>query len=152
MSAARILLALVWVLGTAGAATAQTEPAPEPLTFVGAESCKSCHQAIFDSWAQTKHARTINRLNAAQRGQECIACHVTAAPETITAGEIQAVHHNVQCESCHGRGSAHVADPQVRRGLTKKPGESSCTPCHNDKSPHYRGFVYAAMMGFSHKK
>jgi hypothetical protein len=149
---ARVLLALVCVLGTAGAATAQTESAPEPLTFVGAESCKSCHQAIYDSWGQTKHARTINRLNASQREQECIACHVTASPETIAAGSLPPATHNVQCEACHGRGSAHVADPQVTRGLTKKPGESTCVTCHNEKSPHYRGFVYAAMVGFSHKK
>ena len=44
----------------------------------------------------------------------------------------------------------HVADAKVMTGLSKKPSESACTKCHNDKSPHYRGFVYAAMVGFSH--
>jgi hypothetical protein len=35
-------------------------------------------------------------------------------------------------------------------GVAKKPAESACTKCHNDKSPHYHGFMYAAMAGFSH--
>jgi hypothetical protein len=152
MSAVRLLLALVCVLGVAGSAAAQTEPSAEPLTFAGAASCKTCHQAIYESWAQTKHASTINRLNSAQRGQECITCHVTADATTISSGALTAAQHNVQCESCHGRGSAHVADPQVRTGLTKKPPESACVACHNSQSPHYRGFVYNAMVGFSHKK
>lgn len=152
MSATRVLLAWVCVFLLAGAAAAQTEPVLEPLTFVGADSCKSCHEAIHESWAQTKHSRTINRLAPNQRGPECISCHVTAAPETIAEGALTPAHHNVQCEACHGRGSAHVADPQVRRGLVKRPPESTCVTCHNSKSPHYRGFVYNAMLGFSHKK
>ena len=151
MSATRVLSALVCVLGLAGLAAAQNEPVLEPLTYVGAESCKSCHKEIHESWAQTKHARTINRLSGDERRTECITCHVTATPETIAEGALQPVHHNVQCEACHGRGSAHVADPTVVRGLTKRPGESACVTCHNAKSPHYRGFVYNAMVGFSHK-
>ena len=56
----------------------------------------------------------------------------------------------MQCEACHGPGSLHAADATVRTGIKKTPSASNCEACHNDKSPHFHGFVYAAMAGFSH--
>jgi predicted CXXCH cytochrome family protein len=57
----------------------------------------------------------------------------------------------VQCESCHGAGAAHAGDPTVKTGLVKEPGEQVCLECHNDRSPHFRGFVYAGMSRLSHR-
>jgi hypothetical protein len=56
----------------------------------------------------------------------------------------------VQCEACHGPAAAHVADPAVRTGLVRKPKVETCTACHCDKSPHFRGFYYDGMLSFSH--
>jgi hypothetical protein len=137
-----LLLAIVFL---SGSATAQDGP-----QYAGAASCKSCHQAIYDAWASTKHARAIDRLSAAERKGECIGCHVTGSPAQIVADGDSPKFPGAQCESCHGPGSLHVVDPKVMTGLAKKPSERACTRCHNDTSPHYRGFVYAALAGFSH--
>jgi hypothetical protein len=145
MRATRILLTLAWVVGLAGSAAAQ---GPE---YAGADSCKTCHQAIYDSWAGTKHAKALSRLSGAEKkGDTCIGCHVTGSAAQIAAEGENPKFPGVQCESCHGPGSLHVADAKVMTGLSKKPSESACTKCHNDKGPHFHGFVYVAMAGFSH--
>ena len=127
------------------------QPSAAGPQFVGAEACKSCHLAIHSAWAQTKHARTVGRLSKDQKeGGECIRCHVTGSPEQIAREGASPSHPNVQCEACHGPGSLHAADATVRTGVRKVPGAAACETCHNDKSPHFRGFVYSAMAGFSH--
>jgi hypothetical protein len=134
----------------APAADAAQQPAAAP-AYAGAEACKSCHEAIYSSWSQTKHARTLGRLSKDQKeGGECIRCHVTGSPEQIAREGASPSHPNVQCEACHGPGSLHAADATVRTGIKKVPGTAACETCHNDKSPHFRGFVYSAMAGFSH--
>jgi hypothetical protein len=93
-------------------------------------------------------------MNAEQRkGGECIGCHVSGPREPVLVdGTI--VNANVQCESCHGAGRAHVeaakaGNPAAAR-LAKKPAEAVCVSCHNDKGPHFRGFFYAALAGLVH--
>jgi hypothetical protein len=153
MCAARTIITLACLAAWSALGTAQ-EPAATGTTpaFVGADACKSCHEKIFDSWSQTKHARTINRLSKSDREGECIRCHVTGSPEQIAREGATPSHPNVQCESCHGPGSLHAADATVLTGVKRKPDARVCESCHNDKSPHYRGFVYAAMVAFSHKQ
>jgi hypothetical protein len=66
-----------------------SEGVPE---YVGAEGCKSCHQAIYMSWSQTKHARALGRLTKDQKeGGECIRCHVTGTSEQIARPSERAV-------------------------------------------------------------
>jgi cytochrome c554/c'-like protein len=132
------------------AAIGAQQPEAVP-AYAGAEACKSCHQAIYSSWLQTKHARTLGRLSKDQRESgECIRCHVTGTPELIAREGASPSHPNVECEACHGPGSRHAADATVRAGIRKVPGAAACEACHNDKSPHFRGFVYAALAQFSH--
>jgi hypothetical protein len=144
MNAMRMAIVLVSLVGVPATARAQ-----EP-QYAGAESCKSCHQAIHDAWAGTKHARALGKLAETERKAPCIGCHVTGTPEQIAAEGSKPKFPGVQCESCHGPGSLHVADAKVMTGLVKVPPESACTKCHNEKSPHFHGFVYAAMAPFSH--
>ena len=143
LAAASVAVLAIGVPARPGAQT----PAPEGFAY--ADACKSCHAAIHEAWSKTKHARTINRLSAADQQKECIGCHTTGPGGKIDASG-KFVNANVQCESCHGAGAAHAADPAVRTGLTRKPKLEACTTCHNDKSPHYRGFYYDGMLGFSH--
>ena len=138
---------LAWFTPTFASAQA---PATAP-DYVGADACKSCHQAIFTSWSQSKHAHTIDRLSKEEKaGGECIRCHVTGSAEQIARELGTPSRPNVQCEACHGPGSLHAADATVRTGIKKVPAAATCEGCHNDKSPKFRGFVYAAMVGFSH--
>jgi len=67
----------------APASTAQSL-APAPEDFVGAETCKACHQEAYDKFSRTKMGRLFLRhpRNAQERNA---------------------------CENCHGPGKAHVA-------------------------------------------
>jgi hypothetical protein len=129
---------------------APTVSALEDDAFAGAEACKKCHGATFDAWSHTKHAHAINRLQHSERKQECINCHITDTPEMLAAANGQPEHPNVQCEACHGAAAAHAANPAIREGLVARPAAASCERCHNEKSPHFRGFVYDAMRRFVH--
>jgi hypothetical protein len=132
------------------AATQQEQPgAKQAEGYAWADACKSCHEDIYESWAKTKHSRTIDRLSAAEQAQECIVCHTTGGIGKLEI-EGKFVNRGVQCEGCHGRAAAHVADPTSKVGLSKTPSAKTCETCHNAKSPHFRGFVYQGMSKLSH--
>jgi hypothetical protein len=109
-------------------------------SYVGAERCKLCHRAVFESWTRTAHARAGDALaNVATPGDErCLSCHATARAE----------FRGVQCESCHGPGSDYSApevmidpDKAEMAGLVR-PSIAVCERCHeNDEPEHRRGFV-----------
>jgi hypothetical protein len=150
MNIPRAFLITLVISLIAAPAFAQEPTAAHP-GYAGAETCKTCHGAIFDAWQGTKHAHAIDKLAPSERqGDACIRCHVTGSPEQIAAEGAKPSLPNVQCESCHGAGAAHAADPSNKTGLAKTPSERACTSCHNEKSPHFHGFVYGAMSGFVH--
>ena len=124
--------------------------APDTSTFAWADACKDCHKDIYTAWSQTKHARALNRLSSSEQKQECVGCHLTGLKQPVESGS-KVLNAGVQCESCHGAGAAHAGDPTVKAGLVKEPGEQVCLECHNDRSPHFRGFVYAGMSRLSHR-
>ena len=143
-------------LGGAMAAQAPQDPPAEAQGYAWDGACKDCHSAIHDAWSKTKHARSIDRLDSTQRqGGECIGCHVTGPKGPIRDEAGDMVNANIQCESCHGPGKAHAeaaaAGNPIPAGMTRKPPESLCKTCHNEKSPHYRGFYFQALVNLVHK-
>lgn len=141
------------VLGLAGygaAAFAQNAPTPREAAYAWAESCKTCHEPVYEAWAKTKHASALDRLSSSDQETACVGCHVTG-PKTRVLDGTKVLNRGVQCEACHGAAAAHVADPAVRTGLTKVPAASLCEACHSDKGPHFKGLFYGAMAGLSHK-
>ena len=150
---ARRTLGSAFVLGLAvygAAALAQNAPAPRAADYAWADSCKKCHEPVYEAWAKTKHAAALDRLSSSDQEQACVGCHVTG-PKTRVLDGNKVLNRGVQCEACHGAAATHVADPAVRTGLTKVPPASLCEECHSDKGPHFKGFFYGAMAGLSHK-
>ncbi len=133
-----------------GAAGAAQPPAPRVEGYSWAGSCGTCHDQIYEAWAKTKHATALNRLSNADQEKACIGCHVTGPKSRVAEGKT-VLNAGVQCESCHGAGAAHAANPEVKTGLTKSPGEAVCVECHSDKGPHFKGFFFSAMKGLCHK-
>jgi len=101
-------------------------PAPHPRKasqgdFIGAEKCGTCHEAQYDKWKKTGHARATQTLveldPPRQFDPECLACHVTGwhaqacfPYETGYLGEqLTPKLAGVGCENCHGPGGAHAA-------------------------------------------
>lgn len=124
---------------------------PTDATYVGADTCKSCHPNTYAKWASTRHARAYDALTKPQRNREndaqCIGCHTTGFKYRggfVHADSTANLKGN-QCENCHGPGSSHAADPTnpailatVRRSAEDFQKNHRCIECHSeDDSPHF---------------
>jgi hypothetical protein len=120
-------------------AAAGTPPPAAPkgaATYVGGETCDDCHGDAVAFWKTTRHAHAWETLE--ERGQQfdfdCIGCHVTGWDQP---GGSNLAHNDtlrdVQCETCHGPGSIHVAKGGEEKPLAvhRMPDEKLCaTQCH----------------------
>jgi hypothetical protein len=122
--------------------------------YIGAAKCKMCHNKAekgeqYNKWANTPHAKTMARLKGAEaKDPKCLKCHSTAASVDQALVATITVDEGVSCETCHGPGSlykvATVMKDQklsIAKGLII-PDEKLCKKCHNEESPHYKGFNY----------
>jgi hypothetical protein len=89
--------------------------------YVGDAQCQACHQGESAVWAKSKHAQAYNALalvasrpSGRQFDGECIVCHTVGYEyQTGYVNEKTTPHlKNVQCESCHGPASLHVAEEE----------------------------------------
>lgn len=145
------------VLGSAAARPQDAPATPQDSPYVGADACQPCHADYYTAWHATKHASALNRLNATERaGGQCIRCHATGSAEQLAAEGANPTLPGVQCEACHGAGRAHTESARAGTpgagAIAKTPGERNCVGCHNEQSPHYSAFFYAAMKGLVHRK
>ncbi|PTL78462.1 multiheme c-type cytochrome [Vitiosangium sp. GDMCC 1.1324] len=123
-------------------------PAPEKgqAAFVGSAACAECHAESFPVWEASKHHEAWKTLETVgkQFHLNCTGCHVTGweKPGGVCRLDKVAGRESVGCESCHGPGSLHVADPSPDN-ITAKPGASVCVTCHNrENSPHFDFAAY----------
>ena len=104
--------------------------------FVGVEMCKSCHLDEYNQWSQTKHAFAYNTLLRKHRqfSPKCVMCHVTGGgyDSGYTFGSPDGSLVNVQCEMCHGPGSAHIKAP-LKVNMLRRPSEKLCIACHDEE-------------------
>jgi hypothetical protein len=126
--------------GEANLAAASTEPPPAApkgaATYVGTDKCEDCHSDEVKFWKQTVHAQAWQTL--VDRGQqfsyECIGCHVTGWEKPGGSNLAHTDHlRDVQCETCHGPGSIHVAKGGEEKpsAVKRAPAEDLCaTQCH----------------------
>ena len=111
--------------------------------FVGAEVCQRCHQPEYQQWLTTGHAQAWQTLvdNKKESTPECVKCHVVGYKQ---AGGFQTADDapklgNVQCENCHGMGTAHEAMPTQPVKVT----EATCKGCHTStNSPAFDFAIY----------
>jgi hypothetical protein len=108
--------------------------------YVGSQSCLICHPGAAKVWQASGHARAFDAL--VERGSasdpSCIGCHTVGfgAPTGYRRenGAFKLAH--VGCESCHGPGSAHVAQRQAGGEITahfRPLGPGDCMKCHRDE-------------------
>ena len=115
-------------------------------TYLGTEACADCHQEAVDFWAKSRHAHAWQTL--VDRGQQfdfdCIGCHVTGweKPGGSNLANNDKLR-DIQCETCHGPGSIHVAQggkeqpPSIMGVPPEKLCESQChTKEHSDTFAH----------------
>lgn len=93
-----------------------TAPSGQSSDYVGAETCKTCHEDIYKNFEKTPHWKTTldTRGGAAKQG----------------------------CEACHGPGKAHVeggGDKSkifVFKGAAAKETSARCLECHSYGEEH----------------
>jgi hypothetical protein len=122
---------------------------PKTSPFVGAISCKKCHEVNYRIWLKTKHAKASQTIVASPKytQEECLICHSTGygkISEYATVEEIPFYLQGVQCESCHGEGKGHPGKGKIERKVTL----GVCRNCHTkDQSPTFNYMAYLEKIG-----
>jgi hypothetical protein len=101
--------------------------------YVGSAHCAGCHPDETETWRSTAHATAFTTLLERHRQgvPACYACHVTAYRQPTGYRSIaDARLRHVQCESCHGPGSRHLAGPTAG-SIVRTPTAAVCRECHN---------------------
>jgi hypothetical protein len=166
------LLIVVWGSVTyLGPVSADEE---QQRTYIGAEKCKICHKKPdqgeqYGIWKKGPHAKAYETLanekskeiakgmgiDNPQESPKCLKCHVTAhGVDAKFLGPKYEPTEGVSCESCHGAGGDYYK-MKVMKGLRAGeiepqsvgltiPNEKVCVTCHNEESPTYKEFDFAA--------
>ena len=140
--------------------------------YVGVKICAPCHKTEksgnqFAIWQKTKHAEAYKVLTTAKADEiakakgtkkpaaespECLECHAITADTKMVEKSLDP-KDGVQCEVCHGAGSAYKTistmkdkAKSVAAGMTEYKDdaaiEKKCRTCHNEKSPTYKEFKF----------
>jgi len=111
--------------------------------YLGIDNCVVCHADVEAYWKTTIHSRAYATIAESDdwNNPKCWNCHVTGFGERTghSRRELQPELWNVQCESCHGKGTEHVRGPD-----RKKVNEATCRKCHTPEwSPdwNYREYL-----------
>jgi hypothetical protein len=165
-----ILIAFVLMLTVAGLAEEKTAN-----KFVGVKACSMCHKSDakgnqFKIWSESKHSKAFVSLSSdaaakiakekglkkpASESPECLDCH-TGKVDMRLADKSFDPKDGVQCEACHGAGSAYKAMPVMKdkakaiaAGLNEFKDDAAiekyCKTCHNEKSPTFKEFKFKEM-------
>ena len=132
--------------------------------FSGVKSCKKCHRKVWKTWKDSTMALSFDILKPGERADikkkagldpqkdytqdtTCLPCHTTGYGKTggFVSMEKTPSMAGVSCESCHGpgkgynkvmkkHGRTYTEEEVLHAGLVKDP-HTTCTNCHNDKSP-----------------
>jgi hypothetical protein len=119
--------------------------------FLGSHTCSTCHREEDASWRNSAHARAWNSLltKGQNNNPDCVGCHVVGfdyvngydrVPDRNVPG--REALQNVQCEACHGYGTAHD-----RSGAWLAEARNSCVSCHDQaNSPEFDYDTYWAQI------
>jgi len=168
-----IFLLAAWVAGIQAPVSAEEEA---KRGFVGVGKCKTCHKTEAQGeqhpiWLKGPHAKAYEVLASdeakavakekgiedPQTADDCLKCHVTGhgvAAELLGAKYLAT--DGVGCESCHGPGADYYKKKTMVAAMTGEieaasvglvtPDEKTCTACHNEDSPTFKGFDFEKMV------
>ncbi len=106
--------------------------------YVGMDKCTSCHAGAAAFWKRTVHAHAWRTLveGGKQADYKCVGCHVTGFGQVggTSLGFTKRLE-SVQCETCHGPGSLHVAGEgnEEPMAIKRDVPETVCLGCHTEQ-------------------
>src|SRR6202166_395160 len=148
---------------SASAPTANA-PSPEVSKYVGAETCKTCHEEIYNAWSKTPHWKTTLNTKGGPSKQGCEGCHGTGADHVAGGGDKTKIFNpakhstkevDAKCLTCHAGAhpnfdrsphakanvsciSCHsVHQSKEEENLLKAPQPTLCFQCHSDTKPAF---------------
>jgi hypothetical protein len=107
-------------------------------SYVGAETCKGCHDKEYISF--TAHSKmsssfhSVARMKKGLTGEEiekCYECHTTGygKPGGFRSEAETPGFKNLGCEACHGPGSSHASSGNLKE-IKKHLEIKDCEMCH----------------------
>jgi DmsE family decaheme c-type cytochrome len=118
---------------------AASDGTPTDSKYVGADTCKTCHEDIYNNWAKTAHWKTTLDTKGGPSKQGCEGCHGPGAEHVAAGGDKTKIfvftgkprqETSARCLTCHGEAHAqgHFADS------AHASNDVGCLDCH---SPHH---------------
>ncbi len=150
---------------------ASAGPSAEASKYVGAETCKTCHEDIYNAWEKTPHWKTTLNKEGGPAKQGCEGCHGPGADHVAGGGDVSKIFNpakhsakevDAKCLTCHagahpnfdrsphakanvGCNSCHsVHQSKEEENLLKVSQPALCFQCHADTKPAFN-------MPFHHK-
>jgi DmsE family decaheme c-type cytochrome len=114
-------------------------PAPAAASYVGAETCKTCHEDVYDGWEKTPHWKTTLDTKGGPSHQGCEGCHGPGSEHIANPVDKSKIfifpnastkEINDRCLTCHAGGTQHM---NAINSVHSK-NDVSCISCH---SPHH---------------
>ena len=114
-------------------------PSSEASKYVGAETCKTCHEDVYNAWEKTPHWKTTLNKEGGPAHQGCEGCHGPGADHVAGGGDKTKIftfkdaareETSARCLTCHGDGheQSHFAES------AHSSSDVGCLDCH---SPHH---------------
>jgi DmsE family decaheme c-type cytochrome len=124
-------------VGQASSSSANA-PSSEAPKYVGAETCKTCHEDIYKGWERTPHWKTTLDKEGGPSKQGCESCHGPGAAHAESADPTKIVSFtklsrqeaSARCLSCHGESHKQSRFAESSHASS----DVSCIDCH---SPHH---------------
>ncbi len=144
-----ILLSLMCLIAIGMVASGiQAGTEAQKAVYVGAETCRGCHEAQYDSFMKnSKKAHSYASIQKMEKKltpaefQECFTCHTTGYGQQGGFTSIAQTPDlkNPGCEVCHGPGSLHAesGDPADLGGEVSL---AVCKTCHSSERVAAFGF------------